>query len=55
MIPGVWRPTKALIACALGTAAPAGLTARLAAHVVAVTDAIYLSAKTNQKLQVENL
>lgn len=48
-------PTKALIACALGAAAPAGLTARLAAHVVAVTDAIYLSAKTNQKLQVENL
>ena len=48
-------PTKALIACAFGAPAPAGLTARLAAHVVAVTDAIYLSAKTNQKLQVETL
>ena len=48
-------PTKALIDCAFGAPAPAGLTARLAAHVVAVTDAIYLSAKTNQKLQVETL
>jgi len=46
-------PTKALIACAFGAAAPAGLTARLAAHVVAVTDAIYLSAKTNQKLRID--
>lgn len=48
-------PTKALIACAFGAPAPAGLTARLAAHVVAVTDAIYLSARTNQKLEVEDL
>jgi len=47
-------PTKALIECAFGAPAPSGLTARLAAHVVAVTDAIYQSAKTNQKLQVEN-
>lgn len=46
-------PTKALIGCAFGAAAPAGLTAELAAHVVAVTDAIYLSAKTNQKLRVD--
>lgn len=48
-------PTKALIECAFGAPAPAGLTARLAAHVVAVTDAIYLSAKTNQRLQVQDL
>ena len=48
-------PTKALIACAFGAPAPEGLTARLAARVVAVTDAIYISAKTNQKLEVEDL
>ncbi len=48
-------PTKALIECAFGAAAPAGLTARLAAHVVAVTDAIYLSAKTNKKREIEDL
>lgn len=48
-------PTKALIECAFGAPPPAGLTARLAAHVVAVTDAIYLSAKTNRKLQVDDL
>jgi predicted dehydrogenase len=47
-------PTKALIACGFGAPAPAGLTARLATHVVAVTDAIYRSAKTNQKLEVED-
>ena len=46
-------PTKALIECGFGAPAPAGLTARLAARVVAVTDAIYLSSKNNQKLQVE--
>ena len=46
-------PTKALIECAFGAPAPAGLTAQLAAHVVAVTDAIYLSAKNNQKLRVD--
>lgn len=48
-------PTRALIECAFGAPPPTGLTARLATHVVAVTDAIYLSARTNQKLQVENL
>ena len=45
-------PTKALIACGLGAEAPAGLTARLAAHVVAVTDAIYESARTGAKLRI---
>lgn len=45
-------PTKALIACGRGAAAPAGLTAKLAAHVVAVTDAIYASARTGQKLAI---
>ena len=39
-------PTKALIACARGEPVPAGLAARLAAHVVAVTDAIYESARS---------
>lgn len=48
-------PTKALIECAFGAPPPAGLTARLAAHVVAVTDAIYLSSKNNQRLQVQDL
>jgi predicted dehydrogenase len=47
-------PTKALIECAFGAPPPSGLTARLAAHVVAVTDAIYRSAKTNQRLRVED-
>ena len=47
-------PTKALIECAFGSDAPAGLTAELAAHVVAVTDAIYRSAKSNQKLRVDS-
>lgn len=46
-------PTKALIAAALGAPAPAGLTGRLAAHVVAVTDAIYQSAKSNTKLKID--
>jgi predicted dehydrogenase len=46
-------PTKALIGCALGQPAPTGLTASLAAHVVAVTDAIYESARTGQKLRIE--
>ncbi len=48
-------PTKALIECAFGAPPPPGLTARLAARVVAVTDAIYLSARTNRKLEVEDL
>lgn len=47
-------PTKALIECAFGAPAPAGMSARLATRVVAVTDAIYLSAKTNRKLEVED-
>jgi len=46
-------PTSALIACARGAAVPTGLSARLAAHVVAVTDAIYESARTGQKLRIE--
>ncbi|WP_417310697.1 Gfo/Idh/MocA family protein [Devosia sp.] len=46
-------PTKALIACARGAAAPTGLAADLAAHVVAVTDAIYESAQTGQTMKVE--
>jgi predicted dehydrogenase len=46
-------PTKALIACGLGAEAPAGLTAKLAAHVVAVTDAIYESARTGEKLRIK--
>jgi hypothetical protein len=46
-------PTKALIAAALGAPAPAGLTGQLAAQVVAVTDAIYESAKSNLKLKID--
>lgn len=45
-------PTKALIACAQGHPAPTGLTAELAAHVVAVTDAIYESARTGEKIRI---
>lgn len=45
-------PTKALIACARGAAAPAGLTARLATRVVAVTDAIYESARSGAAVPV---
>ena len=45
-------PTKALIACAQGSPAPSGLTARLAAHVVAVTDGIYESARTGQRIRI---
>ena len=46
-------PTKALINCALGQPAPTGLTAELATHVVAVTDAIYASAQSGQKRRIE--
>jgi predicted dehydrogenase len=46
-------PTKALINRALGQPVPAGLTARLAAHVVAVTDAIYASASSAQKRRID--
>ena len=46
-------PTKALIDRALGKPVPSGLTARLAAHVVAVTDAIYASAASAQKRRIE--
>ena len=45
-------PTKALIACAQGAPAPTGLTAELAAHVVAVTDAIYESARTGETIRI---
>jgi predicted dehydrogenase len=47
-------PTKALIAHALGQPVPAGLSGALAARVVAITDAIYESARTGQKLRIEN-
>lgn len=45
-------PTKALINCALGLPVPAGLSAKLAAHVVAVTDAIYASAFSGVKQRI---
>lgn len=47
-------PTKALIACARGAAAPSGLDARLATRVVAITDAIYESAQTGEHVQVDS-
>ncbi|WDR04743.1 Gfo/Idh/MocA family oxidoreductase [Devosia rhodophyticola] len=46
-------PTKALIACARGVAAPASLDARLATRVVTITDAIYQSARSGAKLRIE--
>ncbi|WIY52539.1 Gfo/Idh/MocA family oxidoreductase [Devosia sp. YIM 151766] len=46
-------PTKALIACARGADAPAGLNAHLATRVVAVTDAIYESARSGGKLRID--
>lgn len=46
-------PTKALIACARGEPAPPGLSAHLATRVVAVTDAIYESARSGAKLRIE--
>ncbi len=46
-------PTTALINCALGHSPPEGMTAKLAAHVVAVTDAIYESARSGAKVQVK--
>lgn len=46
-------PTKALIACAFGAPPPTGLSADLAAHVVAVTDAIYASARDGRKHGIE--
>lgn len=48
-------PTKALINRARGAPVPAGLTAELAAHVVAVTDAIYESARMGEKLRIKTL
>jgi len=45
-------PTRALIACAQGVDVPGGLDAKLATRVVAVTDAIYQSARTGAKLQI---
>lgn len=48
-------PTKALIACARGASAPAGLEAGLAARVVAATDAIYASARSGEKIRIDSL
>jgi predicted dehydrogenase len=48
-------PTDALVKCALGAQAPAGLTSRLAARVVAVTDAIYESARSGRTVGVQPL
>jgi predicted dehydrogenase len=47
-------PTKALIACARGAAAPAGLSAHLATRVVAITDAIYESALSGSQIRIVN-
>lgn len=47
-------PTRALIACGRGDAAPDGMSGRLAAHVVAVTDALYASAHTGETTHVES-
>lgn len=48
-------PTKALIACARGAVAPAGLNADLAARVVSITDAIYQSARSGSQLRINTL
>lgn len=45
-------PTTALIDCALGHAAPVALSSALATHVVAVTDAIYDSARSGATVTV---
>lgn len=47
-------PTKALIACARGAGAPAGLSAHLATRVVAITDAIYESAQSGSQIRISN-
>jgi len=47
-------PTKALIACGFGALPPAGLSSALAAHVVAVTDAIYESAKSAETIRIKS-
>lgn len=47
-------PTKALIACGRGAAAPAGLSAHLATRVVAITDAIYESARIGSQIRISN-
>lgn len=47
-------PTKALIACGFGAPPPAGLSSALAAHVVAVTDGIYQSAKSAETIRIES-
>lgn len=47
-------PTKALIACARGEPVPQGLTARLATRVVAITDAIYESARSGAEIRISN-
>lgn len=48
-------PTKALIACARGADAPAGLNAQLATRVAAVTDAIYNAARSGEKHRIADL
>lgn len=45
-------PTRALIACARGAPAPAGMNARLATRVVTITDAIYASARSGTRLRI---
>ena len=52
-LPALVDRAAAVLANARGAAVPTGLSARLAAHVVAVTDAIYESARTGQKLRIE--
>ena len=45
-------PTKALTDCDRGALAPAGINASLAARVVAVTDAVYQSARSGGRVRI---
>lgn len=45
-------PTNSLIDCAMGSSVPSSMNSSLAAHVVAVTDAIYESASTRRPTSV---
>lgn len=45
-------PTRALIDCAVNAAAPTGMTAKLATHVVLTTDALYQSAREARTVSV---
>ncbi|WP_171906913.1 Gfo/Idh/MocA family protein [Jiangella alba] len=47
-------PTKALIRCARGAPPPEGMAHQLAHHVVAVTDAIYESARTAASVEIRD-